>query len=194
MPRPSLKAQRSEEILDAFERCVALYGVQGATLERTAEEVGLQRSLIRHNVGNRDDLLDTFVERYIEKSELDLEELSNAVIEVDKKDALIEILFDEKFSDNQSVLVAQALIVAAPHYPSLSPKLQKWVESTNNTIEKILRKLIPNAKSSDHKEVAAGIVGIYFNVESLSPIGTMNAFRKNSKKAAMRLINTLVNN
>ena len=34
MPRPSLKAQRSEEILDAYERCVARYGVEGATLEK----------------------------------------------------------------------------------------------------------------------------------------------------------------
>ena len=38
MPRPSVKAERTEEILDAFERCVARYGVEGSTLERIAEQ------------------------------------------------------------------------------------------------------------------------------------------------------------
>ena len=68
MPRPSLKLQRSEEILDAFERCVARYGIEGTTLEKTAEEAGLQRSLLRHNVGNRDDLLNSLVNRFISES------------------------------------------------------------------------------------------------------------------------------
>ena len=41
---------------------VTRLGVEGATLEKTAGEAGLDRVLIRHNVGNKDDLLDAFLD------------------------------------------------------------------------------------------------------------------------------------
>ena len=41
MARPIVKDQRRAEILDAFEACVARYGVEGATLAKTAEQAGL---------------------------------------------------------------------------------------------------------------------------------------------------------
>ena len=43
MARPSVKDERTEAILAAFERCVARHGVEGATLQRTADEAGLAR-------------------------------------------------------------------------------------------------------------------------------------------------------
>ena len=58
MPRPSVKDQRREEILTAFARCVALYGVEGATLEKIAAEAGIARPAVRHFVGNRDELVE----------------------------------------------------------------------------------------------------------------------------------------
>ena len=38
----------------------------------------------------------------------------------------VEALFDETYSDQQSVLVAQALIIAAPNYPEIKPLLLSW--------------------------------------------------------------------
>ena len=192
MPRPSIKAQRSEEILDAFERCVARFGVEGATLEQTAEEAGLQRSLIRHNVGNRDDLLNALVDRFLEKSRSDIDLLVSTTLNDGNPATLVERLFNESYSDTQTVLVAEALILAAPHYPEIAPRLQSWLEDVTKAVAKILRRSIPNSKARDCREVAAGIVGLYFNVESLSPLGSMGAFRRYSKKAAMRLVNTLI--
>ncbi|MGI9303924.1 MAG: TetR family transcriptional regulator, partial [Gammaproteobacteria bacterium] len=57
MPRPSLKTQRTGEILDAFQRCIVKYGMQGASLERISEEADMGRTILRHYVGNRDDLI-----------------------------------------------------------------------------------------------------------------------------------------
>ncbi|MEO1142890.1 MAG: TetR/AcrR family transcriptional regulator, partial [Pseudomonadota bacterium] len=63
MARPDIKESRREQIIDAFEFCVARYGVEGATLAKTAEQAGLARPLVRHNVGNRDDLVDALTKR-----------------------------------------------------------------------------------------------------------------------------------
>ena len=194
MPRPSLKLQRSEEILDAFEKCVARYGIEGTTLEKTAEEAGLQRSLLRHNVGNRDDLLNSLVNRFISESRDSLELLESAVSYKTTPKEFVNYLFDETYSDSQSVLVAQALITAAPNYPEIASHLQKWVKDFTKSTVKILKRIVPNATPSDYRIVASGIIGIYFNVESLSPLGPMKNLRKDSKSSVMRLLETLIAN
>jgi len=68
MGRPSLKKERFEEILDAYEQCVARYGLAGATLEQVARQAGLARPLIRHHIGNRDDLVEALINRFINNS------------------------------------------------------------------------------------------------------------------------------
>lgn len=68
MARPDIKDERRDQILDAFETCVARYGVAGATLAKTAEIAGLARPLVRHNVGNREDLLKALVDRILQQS------------------------------------------------------------------------------------------------------------------------------
>ena len=191
MPRPSLKAQRSEEILNAYERCVSIYGVEGATLEKIAEEAGLQRSLLRHNVGNRDDLLYALIDRFIPKSINDSKQLESYISDKTTAKEFISYLFDESYSDKQTILVAMALIIAAPNYPKIKPRLQKWSEDFTKSIIRILKQLNPTAKPSDYRIIAAGIVGIYFNVESLSPLGSMKTFRNDSKFAAIRLIESI---
>ena len=191
MARPSLKEQRSKEILDAFERCVARYGVEGATLEKTAEEAGLQRSLLRHNVGNRDDLLNALVNKYLDESSNALALLESTVTDETSPEEFVTYLFDESYSDPQAVLVAQALIIAAPSYAEISPRLQQWVEEFTQTIIKILRILFPGAKTKECRIVATGIVGIYFNVESLTPLGAMKPFRRDSVNAVLYLIEML---
>ena len=65
MGRKSLAAARREEILDAFERCVVKYGLEGSSLEQIADEAGMKRSIIRHYIGNRDELVDQLVERAV---------------------------------------------------------------------------------------------------------------------------------
>jgi len=65
MGRKSLKAERVTQILDAFERCMEKKGLESTTLENVAEEAGVARRIIRHYVGNRDDLIQAAVERII---------------------------------------------------------------------------------------------------------------------------------
>ncbi len=60
MGRPSMAAERTEQIMQATARCLQKNGLAGTTLERVAEESGLSRSHVRHYVGNRDDLLRRF--------------------------------------------------------------------------------------------------------------------------------------
>jgi AcrR family transcriptional regulator len=55
--RPSLAADRRRQVLDAFIELVADSGLEGMTLDDVAARAGVQRSVIRHYVGNRADLV-----------------------------------------------------------------------------------------------------------------------------------------
>ncbi len=191
MPRPSVKAERTEEILDAFERCVARYGIEGATLERIAEAAGLRRSLLRHYIGNRDELIEALTTRFIMRSDAQVKELFEELPTIGRATALLDILFDENYSDNHLALVAAALIAAAPNYPHLNARLRQWTHHFIEGVAEELQRALPTADSTACFETAAGISGIYFNVESLAPLGHMNALRSASKKAAERLIASL---
>ena len=55
--RPSNQNERYLQVMEAMVRCVARFGLDGATLERIAAEAELSRPLIRHHLGNREDML-----------------------------------------------------------------------------------------------------------------------------------------
>lgn len=191
MPRPSLKGKRREQILDAYEICVARYGVEGATLEKIAEFAGIARPLIRHNVGNRDDLLALLIDRFLTKSYSSMERLVSSLNAQTPADELIEVLFDPRFSDSRFILVAEALIAASADDSVLAKRMRKWSRDFIKTVKNVLVQQYPEAESAAIDAVAAGLTGIYFNVDSLSPLGSMPDIQNASRAAAVRLTATL---
>lgn len=191
MGRPSLKAKRRKEILNAFEACVAKFGLEGATLEKIAAEAGLARALIRHNMGNREELVESLVERFLERSQSSTRDMHDNLPDSNQLSTLIEWLFDPNYSDPQTVLVSEALIAASANDPSLAHKMRQWTNDFISGIEKVIIHDFPNAPQDRVAAVAAGITGIYFTVESMSPLGGIKSLSKNAKHAVELMITTL---
>lgn len=57
MGRPSKRAERRAEILDAFARVLANHGYAGATIAAIAEEAGVAPGLIHHHFRGKEELL-----------------------------------------------------------------------------------------------------------------------------------------
>lgn len=57
MARPSVAAERREQIIEATLLTIARHGVSSASLDRIAETAGMARGHVRHFAGNRDELL-----------------------------------------------------------------------------------------------------------------------------------------
>lgn len=195
MGRPSKKEQRTEEILDAFYRCVARYGLEGSTLEFIANEAGLKRSLVRHYVGNRDNLVDQLVERVLTHSSLHWEAFLAEVPSVEAQDVFIEYileaLFSEQHSDAEYILVIESLIFSANHNPTLRKKMQQWLQRFTDDLGHIMGEVFSDKSEEDLKAVSFGIISIYFNLDSLSPLGMNHLYRKPARHAASLLIHTL---
>ena len=192
MARPSLKEERKAEILDAYGRCIAQHGIGGTTLEMVAEDAGLARALIRHNVGNKDDILDAFLERFLADASKEIDDLFDELPEADTIETLIEWLFDPRYMDTQNVRVSNALFMAAVDLPKLAKPLRLWTSGFTSRIAEELGRQHP--KSIARAEaVAAGIVALYFNFETLAPLGGVARLRSTFQESARLLASTLRN-
>ena len=191
MPRPSLKNQRRDLILNAYGRCVARFGVEGATLEKTAEEAGLARALIRHNVGNKDDLLSGFLEQFLTKSNKDASALFDALPKENRIHTMVDWLFDGAFADSGRINITNALLIAATDKPQLAKRLRQWTQDFNDRIRMELKKAYSKTDGDMLDAVAIGVTAIFLNFDTLSPIGGLDNLQQTSKAAARMLIANL---
>ena len=193
MGRPSVKEERAELILNAFEACVAKYGVEGATLQKIADEAGLARALLRHHIGNREELLNALVDRFLIRSDDALVELIEALPDDNRLEALIDILFDQQYASSTSdVLVAEALIAASQTRPDLKERMLVWYQRFDEVISQEAKLAAPKAGTEAVSVFTAGVIGIYFNVDSFGPLGGIPKLREHSRLAALSLMNTLL--
>lgn len=192
MARPSNKEEKAELILDAFERCIAKVGVEGATLKLVAEEASMARALLRHHVGNREDLIDAMVQRFLQRSSALNQELLAYLPSENRVPALLEVLFSpENLQYSNDILVAEALINAAQTRPELSDKLLPWYQEFELIITDELACEYNASSKEDIEIVATGIVGIYFNVYSITGLGQVEKMLRLSQGACRKLISTL---
>ncbi len=191
MARPSVKAERTEEILNAFTLCVARYGVEGTSLERIAEESGLRRSLLRYYIGNRDELVEALADRFVTRSDAWLEKLIASLPKTQPSAALLELLFAPFESDDPTVLVADALIMASANYPEVQKKMYAWYDRFVAHLAQVLISEFPNCDTERCWSVAVGIISIYFNTESMEPLGVEERYRTASIATANILLSSL---
>ncbi|MEX0307377.1 MAG: TetR/AcrR family transcriptional regulator [Ruegeria sp.] len=192
MPRPSLKDQRSHEILDAYLTCVARFGLEGATQERIAEEAGVKRPLLRHYLGNKDEMITALADHTLDGFAASLEGLRQALPEKATPSDLVDVLFAENGgTDPRLMLVYQALVATVADRPELRQDLMASLEEFFDVVESILRRAAPAAPDESIRAVTQGISAIFVSMDALSPLEPPNAWRTELKLAASLLASIL---
>ena len=192
MGRPDLTEQRTNEILDAFERCVASYGLEGTSLDQVAEEAGVKRQLIRHYLGNRDNLVREFADRLIRKYNAELALMIESLPPTGRVDALLSCLFPASAAHSaESILALEAMIAAADRLPDFKEVLNAYIERLTKNIAIELQRENPASTRKDSWAVAYGVVGLCFNQESLTPLALPPRYSRASKECARRLAASL---
>ncbi|WP_421703087.1 TetR/AcrR family transcriptional regulator [Aliiroseovarius sp.] len=188
MPRPSLKDQRSAEILDAYLTCVARFGLDGATQERIAAEAGVKRPLLRHYLGNRDQMIGALTDHVVAQYGEAIEMLEHALAPDLSAPELVELLFaEEGGTDPRLMLAYQALVTAAPEYPDMRDPLLRSLARFLDVIEQALSRAVPAAPRGLVRAVAQGIAASHVNLDALSPLSPPAEWRAELKQAAMIL-------
>lgn len=190
MARPAVTEKRQEEILQAYERCIAKFGVYGATLAAVAKEAKISRPLVRHHVGNQEDLLEQAVQRFVLRTKLLLDDIKPE--DFTDIDAFIDIVFSsDNVDDGSYVIVASALISASFDNSNIRQHMQEWLHLISHWFYQHLIFHYPNEREEKLNIISAGVMGIYFNVDSLVPLGNISVLREQSKQAARLLIHGL---
>jgi AcrR family transcriptional regulator len=194
MGRPNLTEIRTTEILDAFEHCVARYGLEGSSLERVAEEANMKRSILRHYIGNRDDLVNALAERVVTNFRTGLQAFFADTAERDRISRVLAFLFPNQPSGStESILVVEALIAAGDRYPNVRQLMLSYVEDLIQQISKELAAAYPAATNQRRWAVAYGIISICLNQESLAPLELPGKYLNAARSSARTLIQSLKN-
>jgi AcrR family transcriptional regulator len=147
MGRPSLAAQRREQILDAMTRCVGEYGLEGATLERVAEASGFSRGHIRHYLGNREEMIRQFEDRLTDRYIQRMRDVDAAAGPGERGAALVQHLFGEEWAPNDDNGAINALMWAAAR----NEQVREHLRATYLTMERIMTR----ALSADYPQAPA---------------------------------------
>lgn len=192
MPRKDLTAERTAQILDALEACVVRHGLGATSLEQVAEEAGVKRSIIRHYVGNRDDLVLAMARRLVDRYREQLREMDDAIRDAHRIDDLLDCLFAPPTSSTtHDVLLVEALIKISEEHSEIRDLMVVIVEDTISATRDQLRREFPHATASVAWTVAYGVVGICFNYESLVPLALSRRHHTAARASALALIETL---
>ncbi|WP_170406863.1 TetR/AcrR family transcriptional regulator [Ruegeria arenilitoris] len=192
MPRPSLKDQRSQEILDAYLTCVARFGLEGATQERIAEEAGVKRPLLRHYLGNKDEMITALADYVGAGFAESLDGLRQALPNGATPSDLVDTLFaDNSGTDPRLMLAYQALVTAVPARPDLRQDLMDSLTEFFDVVEDILKRATPDASGARIRAVTQGISAIFVSMDALSPLEPPAIWRAELKLAASLLASTL---
>lgn len=192
MPRPSLKDQRSQEILDAFVTCAASYGLEGATQERIADAAGVKRTLLRHYLGNRDDMIDALCAHVVGEFDALTRALAEALRGCARPTDIIDLLLDpDAETDPRLVLVFQALAAAVEKRPQMRDPLLGSLQRFVDLIGSFLRKRLAQAAPADCEAAAHGLAALYMTLDALGPLSPPCAWRAAQKRAATLILASL---
>lgn len=168
--RPSNRDERYAQVMQALTRTVARFGLEGASLSSIAKEAGMTRPLVRHHLGNRDEILTALQGYVLESFEQQTAELIDSLPEKDTARALVDNLFLRVDASNTDLILAFAALTArAIDDPALQEGCRDVVLGFEHAVADVLgASLYISPKPAT--EAAQTITALYFNIISLSPL------------------------
>ncbi|MAE96629.1 MAG: hypothetical protein CL910_18430 [Deltaproteobacteria bacterium] len=194
MGRPSLGAQRREQILEAFERCLVAQGLEATTLEAVAKEAGVQRAAIRHFVGNRDELIAALVDHLTEKYRSAYQaELRPRLVAGEGAEAALDYLFLGGFvSDlDREGRATEALRAAAASEEGTRKSLRKMYDAFEREIFGLLQAVHPHADPGRARGVAYAVMCLAEESAFMQALGFPGRRRRAARNAAALLVDSL---
>ena len=192
MGRKDLTKERQYSILDAAERCIAKYGLQGATLNNIASDAGINRGLIHHYIGNRDEVIQMMVERLLERYQNNFRNYIDARPENNHAEVFMDYYFDAWFDlgpeDDALILELLAESERDAHIHKLLLNLYNGFE---NMIARELAFLFPEADTKKLHSVSYSLMLFAFSHATLTWLGLSQAKTANVRSVAATLVQML---
>ncbi len=191
MARPSLAPQRIEEILNALEVCILKYGIQATSLENIAETAGMKRTILRHYIGNRDDIICALSKRWRHKYSEQWQQIVAWLPTKNRSEAMIEALFTVGSADRvNATIIGEAIFSEAKRLPSIKEDQQHIMLEFHQYVSDALKVDFTDACDNKVNLVSHGVYASYLMAESLLPLKLIEQVHQ-LKMSAKLLCSTL---
>ena len=170
MSRPKLDEQRKNEILRALEICVAEHGVAKTTLQKVSDKAGLPRALVRHFVGNRDDMIALLFERMVDRGEETLIQLAGGE-EAVSLSKMLDFLFLDGFGSAENNVLAGELWHIARREDRVRAKLNKLYDRVCLSLAERMKDDDIGGSDADRYDAAYTIVTLCYGRACFEEIG-----------------------
>ncbi|NMP33128.1 TetR/AcrR family transcriptional regulator [Thalassotalea sp. M1531] len=194
MARPSLAPQRIEEILDALEVCILKHGIQATSLESIAETAGMKRTILRHYIGNRDDIICALSKRWRDKYSDQWQQIVAWLPATNRSEAMIDALFTVGSADRvNATIIGEAIFSEAKRLSPIKEDQQHIMLEFHQHVSDALKVDYPDASDDKVSLVSHGIYASYLMAESLLPLKFIEQVHQ-LKLSTKLLCSTLSNN
>jgi AcrR family transcriptional regulator len=191
MGRPSMAAERREQILAAVTQCVGEYGLEGTTLERVAEASGFSRGHIRHYVGNREEMLAQFQDRLTSRYARRMREVDEAAEPGKRGAALVRFLFGKEWAPGADSAAINALMWAAARNEPVRDHLRDSYLTLERTLARALRADYPAAPAAECATTAYTLLCLAFAHSTLLELSFPAARQRSVDSMTSRLLDRL---
>jgi len=192
MGRKDLTKERKDSILDAAERCIAEFGLHGTTLSNIAAEAKINRGLIHHYIGNRNDVVQLMVERLLGKYQSSFKNYAASRKVDGRGDIVVDYYFDAWFdlAPEDDALVVE-LLAESERDPLIRKLLLNLYNGFETMIAKELLQHFPNADPINLHSVSYSLMLLAFGHATFTWLKLPQAKRVNIRSIAENLIKTL---
>jgi AcrR family transcriptional regulator len=192
MGRKDLTDERQTLILNATERCIARYGIHGATLEKIADEAGLNRGLIHHYIGNREDILQRMVERLLKNYQTSFDEFASRRPADKQASTLIDYYFGAWFElEPRDDAIITALLAESERDPLIRQTLWSVYSRFDDAIHSELASLYPHANPNNLRSTSYSIMLLAFSHATMNWLGLPRASQADVRSIAISLLQAL---
>jgi AcrR family transcriptional regulator len=185
--RPPVAAERRTQILDAFIDLIAERGLESVSLDDVAQAAGVQRTMIRHFVGNRRDVIRDAVEVLAER----YSRLIGSQIGVRPDlDRLIDHLFSDRWARGMATEDAALgqLLREAAHDDVTRTRIKSMYDRLLAELGRAIRTSNPDLPAKAGRDLAYVIVCAAEHNAVMRGLG----FPRTSSKAAAATMRALI--
>lgn len=188
--RPSLMALRRGQIVDAFIALVARNGLEAVTLDDISAAANVQRSSVRHFVGNRNQLIAAAIVELSERYARSIREAAGGVGGIDE---LIAMMFSPDWladiDDTDRAL--RSLVEEAVRDEQLVDHVRRAVDALMAEIQAALRRDLPEVPAAQIRETAYSLVCLVEHNKFMQRLGYPTSLSKAAARSARALVGEL---
>ncbi|MFG2940347.1 TetR/AcrR family transcriptional regulator [Streptomyces sp. NPDC048282] len=190
--RPSLAESRREQMLTAIAQCVGRFGLAASTQDVMARESGFSRPLLRHYLGNREEIIDALWDFLMQPYQQKMDAALSVGDPDDRLPRLLDFFFGPEMDRQPQDAAIGALFNSAHEYPALQAKVDLTYRGIETQIAKQLQAMGDGVPTEEAEGVAFSILSLALGASDLSDFSFPPDRRAAARAAAVTLASRLL--